>query len=334
MNDTSSLSLTSGHGSSAASVEPKPKAWWAKLVVVLALTISVFLLYRTLSRYDFAEIVHSVRSVPAASLLVAIGWAAASYACLTMNDWLAVRYAGRPLPYRQTALTSFVALAFGHNIGFAALSSGAIRYRFYSEAGLGMAELAKVIVFCGCTIFLGLFILGVAALLVRPDLAEATIRLSSTEVRFIAGALAIVPLAYLGTSILLRRPVTLFGRRFEMPSPGLALGQMAVGTLNFLFVAACLDATVSAIADIHYFEVLSAYVLANTATIITHTPGGLGVIETVVLTVLQLPDLIGAVLLFRFVYFLLPLCLGAVLFAAVELRWRFRARRPERTHAS
>jgi uncharacterized membrane protein YbhN (UPF0104 family) len=329
MNDTRSVSLASRHESSAEGVEPPPKAWWAKLVIVLAVTISLVLLYRALGRYDFAEIVRSVRSVPAASLLTAIGWAAASYACLTMNDWLAVRYSGRPLPYRRTALTSFVALSFGHNIGFAALSSGAIRYRFYSKAGLGVTEVAKVIVFCGCTIFLGLFILGVAALLVRPDLAEAIVGLSSSEVRFIGGALSIVPLAYLGASILLRRPVAFFGRRLAMPSPGLALGQLAVGTLNFLFVAACLDATVSAIADIQYFDVLSAYILANTATIITHTPGGLGVIETVVLTALQRPELIGAVLLFRFVYFLLPLCLGAILFAAAELRWRIRAREPE-----
>ena len=66
--------------------------------------------------------------------------------------------------------------------------------------------------------------------------------------------------------------------------------------------------------------------LANTATILTHTPGGLGVIETVVLLVLKRPDLIGAVLLFRFVYFLLPLCLGAAVFAIAELRWRLSSR--------
>jgi uncharacterized membrane protein YbhN (UPF0104 family) len=99
--------------------------------------------------------------------------------------------------------------------------------------------------------------------------------------------------------------------------------------VNFLFVAACLDATVSAISNVQYFEVLSAYILANTATVVTHTPGGLGVIETVILMVLQRPEAIGAVLLFRLVYFLLPLCLGAVLFAVFELRWRIRGRDPQ-----
>ena len=316
--------------SHAESHQTKPRVWWARLVIVLALAISSFLLYRTLTQYDFAELVQSVRAVPASSLLAAIGWAAASYVCLTANDWLAVRFAGRRLPYRQTALTSFVALSFGHNIGFAALSSGAIRYRFYSKAGLGLADVAKVIVFCGCTIFLGMFILAVATLITRPDLAEQMTGVSRDAVRGIGIALAVVPCAYLAASILIRRPIHVLGRSFDMPSPRLVLGQIAVGTVNFLFVAACLDATVSAIADVHYFAVLSAFILANIATIVTHTPGGLGVIETVVLLVLQRPDLIGAVLLFRFVYFLLPLCLGAMLFATAELRWRFSGRDAER----
>ena len=320
--------------SDAEGHETKPRVWWARLIIVLALVISSFLLYRTLTQYDFAELVQSVRAVPASSLLAAICWAAASYACLTANDWLAVRFAGRPLPYRQTALTSFVALSFGHNIGFAALSSGAIRYRFYSKAGLGMAEVGKVIVFCGCTIFLGMFILGIAGLVSRPDLAEQMTGIAKGEVRAIGIVLTVVPCTYLAASILLRRPIHFYGRSFEMPSPRLVVGQIVVGTVNFLFVAACLDATVSAIADVHYFEVLSAFILANTATIVTHTPGGLGVIETVVLLVLERPDLIGAVLLFRFIYFLLPLCLGAILFAVAELRWRFGSRGTERPRSA
>ena len=332
MNDTGSVSLRSANASADQERRSGPKVWWARLVIALALAISSFLLYRTLSRYDFAELVRSVRAVPASSLLAAIGWAAASYICLTANDWLAVRFAGRPLPYRHAALTSFVALSFGHNIGFAALSSGAIRYRFYSKAGLGMAEVAKVIVFCGCTIFLGMFILG------DRGARRATRSRRADDRHFhardswrSASRLQSCRAATVAASLLLRRPIHFFGRSFEMPSPHLVLGQIAVGTVNFLFVAACLDATVSAIADVHYFAVLSAFILANTATILTHTPGGLGVIETVVLLVLQQPDLIGAVLLFRFVYFLLPLCLGAMLFAVAELRWRLSRRDPGRT---
>jgi uncharacterized membrane protein YbhN (UPF0104 family) len=296
----------------------------AQALILGALLLSAVLLYRTLSKYDFGDVTHSVHAVGVWRLFEATGWAAASYLCLTVNDWIALRYARQPLPYRTAALTSFVALSFGHNIGFAALSSGAIRYRFYARFGLGAEEMAKIIAFCGTTIFLGMFVLGVFALFARPDLAAALTGMSAKAICILGAALALVPVIYLILAAVLRRKVQIFRWRIEMPGLLLAIAQIAVGVLNFLFVGACLYSAVSSIADVSYFEVLFAFVLANTATIITHTPGGLGVIETVVLLLLKRPDLIGAVLVFRFVYFLVPLSLGAAVLAIAETTFRSR----------
>jgi uncharacterized membrane protein YbhN (UPF0104 family) len=77
---------------------------------------------------------------------------------------------------------------------------------------------------------------------------------------------------------------------------------------------------ISAVAEVWYFETVSVYALATVATIVSHVPGGLGVIESVVLYLLPGDNLIGPVLVFRFVFFLLPLCLGGLLFALVEMR--------------
>ena len=129
--------------SNAKQQEWPRKKIWSALVAFLAVSLAAFLLYRTLSRYSFEELVASVTAVPMQRLLAAGGFAAASYLCLTGFDFLALRYVGRPLPYRQAALASFTSLSLGHNIGFAALSSGAIRYRFYSRWGLRTGEIAR-----------------------------------------------------------------------------------------------------------------------------------------------------------------------------------------------
>lgn len=305
----------------AEAQEPRPaRRWWPALVFAVAVMVSVVLLYRTLNRYDFAELVESVRAVPIPRLVMAICFAAASYFCLALNDWLAVHYVRQRISFPRTALASFTAVSLGHNIGFAALSSGAIRYRFYSQAGFSLEQVAKMIVFCGTTIFLGMFILADLTILIRPDLAEQITGFSRGSVRIMGSVLLLALVAYLAASLFVARPFRLFGRSITMPGPRLAMAQMLVGTVNFLFVAACLDATVSAAAEVEYLDVLSAYILANAAAIIVHSPGGLGVIETVVMTVLQRPEVIGGVLLFRFVYFLIPLAVGASLFAAIELR--------------
>ena len=144
---------------------------WKYLIAAAAIGLAAFLLYRTLSRYSLDQLVEAVSAVPVPRLLGAAGFAAASYLCLTCFDYLALRYVGKPLPYPKAALASFTALSLGHNIGLAALSSGAVRYRFYSRWGLSTGEVAKVIVFCGITVGLGLLVLGGAALLLRSGLA-------------------------------------------------------------------------------------------------------------------------------------------------------------------
>ncbi|MCT7377086.1 lysylphosphatidylglycerol synthase domain-containing protein [Chelativorans salis] len=289
------------------------------IVAAAAVAIAAFLLYRTLSRYDWSELVSAVKSVSLDRLLLAIGFTAASYLSLTGFDYLALRYAGHPLAYRQAALASFCSLSIGHNIGFAALSSGAIRYRFYSRWGLGTGEVAKVILFCALTVGLGLSILGGVALLVHPDLAVEVMKVPREVVYFAGAACLTWPVLYLLLTATLKHPLHIRGRSLALPSPRLAIGQMIIGPVNFALVAAALHQAIVALQDVSYLAVASVYVTANVATLVTHAPGGLGVVESVVLFLLPHAQLIGAVLAFRFVYFLLPLVLGSVLLASSEL---------------
>ncbi len=290
--------------------------------LVALLALSAFLLYRTFGRYDFDDLVTSTLSIPRQHLAAAMGWAAASYVCLTGFDWLALRYVRHPLPYRTTALASFVSLSIGHNVGFAALSSGAIRYRFYSRAGLSAEEVAKIILFCGVTVILGLAVLAGMTLLLRPDFSQAVIGLERPMILAIGAGCLVAPVAYLGLALVLRRHLCLWRWSFQMPNIRLAAAQMLIGPLNFAFVAACLHQTLSAVTDASYPAVASVYVIANVAAIISHVPGGLGVIESVVFFLLPHAELIGALIVFRFVYFLLPFCLGLTLFGITELRSR------------
>ncbi|AWI60483.1 hypothetical protein AB395_00005306 (plasmid) [Sinorhizobium fredii CCBAU 45436] len=113
-----------------------PKKIIARTFILAAIGVAAWLIYRTLRQYTFDEIVRSVLQIPVGHLLAGIGFVFLSYFCLTLFDTLAVRYVGQKLPYRQVALASFTSLSIGHNVGVAALSSGAVRYRFYSRWGI------------------------------------------------------------------------------------------------------------------------------------------------------------------------------------------------------
>ena len=304
----------------AEGAPPHTRRYWLRpLLALCVLALAGFLLHRAIGQYGGHEIVAAVRAIPLYRLIFAGVFAAASYGCLTCFDALAVRYAGYRIPYRYVAMTSFASLSLGHNIGFAALSSGAIRYRLYSRYGVSAGGVARIIVFCGITVGLGLAVLGGAALCWRPDLAEEIADVGRGAALTAGAACLAAAAGYLLLCVLLRRSMTLFGWQFALPSPGLAAGQLVIGPLNFAFVAACLHQAIAGVTDIPYAAVAPVYVIANVATLVSHVPGGLGVIESVVLLLLPGASVVGALIAFRIVYFLIPLVLGSALLALVEM---------------
>ncbi|MEP9368944.1 lysylphosphatidylglycerol synthase domain-containing protein [Xanthobacter sp. VNH20] len=292
---------------------------YASALLGVAMTaLAIFLLYRMLRGYSAADLAAAMAAVSWPHIAGSFIFAAGSYFCLTLFDYFGLHYAGKPLPYRKAALASFVSLSLGHTIGLAALSSGTVRYRYYARWGLGIEEIAKVILFCGVTVGLGLAALAAIALIAAPASVQRITGLSGAQVAALAGACLLFPCVYAGLAAVARKEIRLRAWSFTMPSLGLAIAQILVGTLNFACVAACLHQALTGISQVDFASTVSAYVAANVATLITHVPGGLGVVETVVQHLLPSKNIIGPLLVFRFAYFLVPLALGAILLAISE----------------
>jgi uncharacterized membrane protein YbhN (UPF0104 family) len=294
------------------------------IVLVASLMLASYLLYRVFHRYSLEEVVASIRAIPTVRLATSAAFAAASYACLTGFDWLGLRYAGKTLSYSKAAIASFTALSIGHNLGVAALSSGAVRYRFYSRWGLTTEEVAKVVLFCGVTVGLGLTSLAAIALLANPDDARKALDMTAGHLFFLGIGCAVIPVAYLVLAATVRAPLKIRRWRFQIPSVSASLAQVALGTLNFVFVSACLHQLISADTDAGFVQTVTAFVLANIAVLVTHVPGGLGVLEATVRHVLPDSASIGALVAFRAIYFLLPLALGLALLAISEMWSRLK----------
>lgn len=324
-------SLRRGHGSGKekpaedTAASPARRKWLSIAIGVLAIGLGSYLLYRTLSRLDPSQLADQVLSVSLARLALALCFAAASYVCLTGFDTLALRYVGKPLPYRQAALASFTSLSLGHNIGFAALSSGAVRYRFYTRWGLTTEEVAKLIVFCGVTVGLGLSTLAGLSILLQPDIAGQLTGLGPTAVTALGFLCLAATLVYVGLTSLSLGPLHIHKWSIEIPPVRYALAQVVLGVVNFSLVAACLHQALVAFHDVSFTTVATVYVTANALTLLSHVPSGLGVIESTVTHMLPHTSVIGAVLIFRFCYFLVPLSLGLLSLALSEIALKRRS---------
>jgi uncharacterized membrane protein YbhN (UPF0104 family) len=293
----------------------RPRAW----LVALAMSVATYLAYRALRRLEPADILHALDAIGMRHVILTLAFTAASFVCLACSDALAVRYAGRNVPLRRVALASFTSVAIGHTLGLAFLSSGALRYRFYTAWGLSQGDVGRVLLFCGMTVTLGIATAAAVATLAKPALvAEMFFVSPRTAVGAALGLLCTVG-AYLAVAGCVRQPLRL--RRIEVPVPGfaLAIGQVAIGATDQFVVAAALYHMLSASSDVGYVAVAAAYATANAAAIAAHVPGGLGVIEAVVSSLLPGGRVLGGVLAFRALYFVVPFFLGCATFAAAEL---------------
>jgi hypothetical protein len=295
--------------------------WLSALVPITMLPVGLWLGYRAFRAHSLAEIVASAAAIPIGHLALALVFVAASYLCLSGFDALAVRYVGRSLPYRSALLTSFVSLSIGHNVGVAALSSGALRYRFYSGFGFSGLEVGKIILFCAVTVGLGLISLGGLALLLQPDSSFGMVDLAPAAARSIGTLCLAMVSGYVALAWRLRQPLRVRGYEFRMPTVGIAAAQVGIGTVNFTFVAAALHQLLVGAAA--YSDVVAAYVAGNVTALLSHVPGGLGVLEFVISSLVAHSNVVAALIAFRLVYYLVPLLLGSALLSGAEfMRWR------------
>lgn len=104
-----------------------------------------------------------------------------------------------------------------------------------------------------------------------------------------------------------------------MPSASLALGQLLIGPPDFAPVAACPHQAIGGTHGVPYLAVVAVYVIADVAIPIRRVPGGLGIIESVVLTFLSGEIVVGGFIVFSVTYYFVPLILGAIMVALSEL---------------
>lgn len=305
----------------------------SRLVAGLSLLFFAFALWvldDSLGQVRWVEVRAHLLGLPGWRLAAALACVAGSYWMLSYYDLLAVRAVGSRLPYRQVGPISFAAYALGHNLGFSALSGGALRLRAYSRLGLTASQIGGIAALCAITFALGVVLVLDAALLLQTGQAARILHLSEPLVR----ALAVVGIALLAGYLWLTagragRPFRIGGSRLVAPGWSQALRQMVVSVTDLACSAAALYLLMPALPDLDYVAFLGLYALAMAAAIASSVPGGLGVFESVLLLALPTApksELLGAALAFRVLYYLLPLVLALCWLAVEEVgHWRARS---------
>ena len=248
--------------------------WLGPLASLLVFSAVAYVLHREIAHLHVRDIVHHLGSIPRSSVIAALGLTALSYWVLSFYDFLAMRYIRKQMAYARLVFTSFIAYAFGHNLGLAAFTGAAIRMRLYGTAGLTGLDVVTAQGFCSLTSAIGLTTLGGISLVVEPEKIGHVLHLGQVWSRAIGCIMLGVVLAYLVCCTLLRRSIEVRGWQLRMPRVSLALAQVVLAVVDLAIASAILWVLLPNESNVTYFAFLGAYAAAVTATILSHVPGG------------------------------------------------------------
>jgi uncharacterized membrane protein YbhN (UPF0104 family) len=294
-----------------------------------AALLGAYLFYRVLQRYEFRDVLDSLQSASLPHIALMLAMTACSFACISAMEVLAVRYAegGTKKAEPKISLariwrTAVAALGVGHSLGLSALSSGAIRYRMYSRRRLGLTAIGEIVVFSGISVALGLGAVGGLALMWHGETLARILGFSTNGIYAIGAVGLTLCSAYIGTCAFAPPPLRIFRYRLRLPNWRVAVAQLLISGLNYACIAAVLYGALASFAEAPYPQVAALLVGSEASAILAHVPGSWGLLEYVFATAFSGPGVVTGLLLFRAIYYLLPLFVGFAVWLADEVAAR------------
>lgn len=294
------------------------------LVVCAIFVLAIWLLYHKLKAYSIAEIRQSIQQISWFRLFFSFFLMIINYIILVGYDWLALKAIHKTLPLPKVGLVSFIGQAVSYNFG-ALLGGTTVRYRFYTAWGFSLVEILRLVLMLAVTFWVGaLGLSGIVFIIAPPHIPDAILaNMPIKDIRLLGIILTSIALSYLMLCISIRKPITVFKKEFVFPSPHIAFAQCIVAGIDLIAAAACMYVLLPSSANIHFIDFLPGYLLAQVAVVLTHIPGGVGIFELVILELTHTPQeqaVFAAVLMFRLIYYIIPLLGAAVLLAFYEAR--------------
>jgi uncharacterized membrane protein YbhN (UPF0104 family) len=297
-------------------------------LVLLVFAGAATLLYRELKKpeYTLAKIkgdLHWLAVKHTGWVILASALTVLNFVILVGYDWFAVRYVGeKKLPLRKIALASFITYAFSLNFG-ASLFGTSIRYRLYSAWWVPLIKIVELLVILGLTFWFGVFTLAGVVFTLRPFEVPVPL-LEKLDIHAfhntfgVGVVLLTISVTYVLTSAFCREPIGV--GRFKVPVPPLKLTlyQIVIACGDLIVAAAVLHALLPPIEG-GYLRVLGVWMLAYVSVVITHVPGGYGVQEWVVLAFWPGNRVLAALIVFRVIYYWIPLAIASALLGGNEL---------------
>lgn len=304
------------------------------IIGVATICFSVWLLYKELRHLSLDDVWDSLAAIGTHDWIMSGLCTLVAYAALAGYDRIALQHLKRKVGWLFITLTSFTTYALSHNVGASVFSGAVVRYRAYTSKGLSASEVGILVALCSFTFAIGTIMLIGFILVYEPNITERFVDILPVEASTTTGILllAIVALYVIG-SLLRLRPLKIGSFTLFYPAPKLVVQQLVIGPIELIGAAGIIYYALPDVGNPGFMVILGIFLISFSAALISHAPGGLGVLELVF--VMGLPemnpaDVIAALLVFRLFYLIIPFVIGLFIILFFERSQLAAAEREER----
>lgn len=297
-----------------------------RVITVAFVCVVVALLVRVGMTIEWAEVADAMLKTPNAALWKAGLLVVASYCVYACFDLLGKWYTGHDLPWWRALLAGGVSYAFTMNFG-AAVGGLALRLRLYAKQGLNPGQIMRVMGLSMTTNWIGYCLLGGVVFAMGAVKPPSSWEIGAGPLRVIGAVMICVALGYVALcAFSKRRSRKIRDHDIELPELRIALLQLALATVNWSLMGLIVHTVMPG--DVPYATVVGTLLIGSVIGAIAHIPGGLGVTEYVFITLLSdVPrhQVLGAILVYRALYYVAPVLLAGAFYLMYELRSRTSA---------
>lgn len=298
-----------------------------KILVIGIFLVALWLLYEKLREYTLADILRSIRAIPPSHIFFSLCLMVLDYLVLIGYDWLALRAINKKISNIKVAFVSLVGQSVSLNFG-ALLGGTAIRYRIYSVWKFKALDIVRLVFMLAVTFWVGAMgLAGVICLFMTVDVPpelKLPISMKLLGVILLGFCMLYLLVCYLAQG----HSVRIFKKEFSLPSFKIAVWQTFVACADLVVAGGILYVLLPSSLGISFVQFLPSFVLAQITVVLTHVPGGIGVLEVIIMHLnpnIPTETLFAALLLFRLIYYIIPLITSAFLLGSFELDLKRRA---------
>jgi phosphatidylglycerol lysyltransferase len=288
------------------------KHWLSLGINVALFAVAIIVLRHVLTEYTLSDIIASLRHIGWRYATASLGLTVLGYAALVGYDYLSLRLAKHPIVIRRMWSASFVSHAVQNSAPISIVAGGGLRYRLFSRLGVTGSETAAVVAGNLLTFVIGLFAVAGLCFVISPIPIPASFHLpvhslQPVGIAFLVLVVVSLVLAEVGTGT-----VKIWRWTLDLPKGSMLREQLGVSAADWLLSSLALYALMIAGGPVSFPRFLSAFLLAQIVTQVVPLPGGIGVFEAAMLLMrppgLGAPLVTAALLVYRVVYYLIPLC--------------------------